>query len=75
MKSCQTFPNKINAFAGEDDFDNLFLEPVKTSERREINTDEHGQVVDPTSEPSVRRLVTHKKVQEQLPKRKMFGQT
>ena len=32
-----------------------------TSERREINTDEHGKFVDPTSEKTVRNLVTQQK--------------
>ena len=56
------FPNKIRSFADEDDFEDLFGEPVGTPERRAINTDEHGRVVRPPDSPvKSTRLVAQKK--------------
>ena len=51
-----------NAFAGIDEFDGLFTDiPVGKNDRWEINTDEHGKVVAPFSEPSVRNIVRQQK--------------
>jgi hypothetical protein len=38
-------------FAEEDEVGALIPENLETSERRQVNTDEHGHLVDPTAEP------------------------
>uniref|UniRef100_UPI002B00329D hypothetical protein n=1 Tax=Limnohabitans sp. TaxID=1907725 RepID=UPI002B00329D len=54
------FLTRSDPLADEDDFEDLFGEHLGTPERREINTDEHGQVISSTPVKS-RRLVTQQK--------------